>query len=146
MWTFLTPIVGELIYTSLRRSQDQAYATLRPFYYDLDALSQEDKAFLHERVWARVWSSGQRRAFLSALRWLHIDGLLRANDYYQALQRLTIPTDIIWGAHDYIRPVAAAEELMKLLPNARLHTITDGGHNVHQERPEEVVNIILSDT
>lgn len=62
---FLLPGVGELAYTSLRKSQDEAYATLRPYYADLDAFSEEQRSFLRERVWARVWSDGQRRAFLS---------------------------------------------------------------------------------
>ncbi|HEX9374400.1 MAG TPA: alpha/beta fold hydrolase, partial [Roseiflexaceae bacterium] len=35
LWWFLTPGAGELVYTSLRRSQDEAYATLRPYYVDL---------------------------------------------------------------------------------------------------------------
>jgi pimeloyl-ACP methyl ester carboxylesterase len=136
---FLTPGLGEVAYTRLRRSQDEAYATLRPYYFDLDNLPDGDRAFLRDRVWARVWSNGQRRAFLSALRWLVIDGTTRATDFRTRLHGLATSCRIIWGEDDLIHPRIAGEALAGLLPNARFDTIPRCGHLPHQERPEDVL-------
>lgn len=142
MWLFLTPGLGEAIYTSLRRSQDEAYATLRPYYHDLDALPAEDRAFLRERVWARVWSSGQRRAFLSTLRWMTVDGRLRAANYRQRLGRLTATTQLIWGEYDNIQPLPFGQAMATLLPDAQLRVIEGSGHLPQQERPKEVIALL----
>jgi pimeloyl-ACP methyl ester carboxylesterase len=139
LWWFLTPGVGELAYTSLRRSQDEAYATLRPYYGDLDALPPDDRAFLRERVWARVWSGGQRRAFLSALRWLSLEQALRPPLFRARLAQSRVPTLLLWGEHDRIMPQAGAAALTTLLPAARLDVIGGAGHLPQQERPAAVV-------
>jgi pimeloyl-ACP methyl ester carboxylesterase len=144
LWWFLAPGIGEAVYTGLRRSQDQAYATLRPYYADLDALPPEDRAFLRERVWARVWSSGQRRAFLSTLRWLAIEGAFRAPALRERLAQLTTPTLLIWGDRDQIVPQAFGEQMAVLLPNARLHIIAGCGHLPQQERPAALIAAISS--
>lgn len=141
-WLFLTPGLGELIYTSLRRSQAGAYDTLRPYYFDLDALPQEQRDFLNQRVWARVWSSGQRRGFLSTFRWLHVDGYLRAKQFRRRLGELDLPVHLIWGEADKVRPPTSAETMLALLPNARLDLIANAGHNLQQEQPAELVRLI----
>jgi pimeloyl-ACP methyl ester carboxylesterase len=142
LWRFLAPGVGELIYTALRRSQDQAYATLRPYYHDLDALPAEERAFLRERVWARVWSAGQRRAFLSALRWLALERIARALAFRKRLALLRIPTLLIWGDHDLIVPRAVGQDLEALLPDARLQIVLGCGHLPQQERPAELLAML----
>jgi pimeloyl-ACP methyl ester carboxylesterase len=142
IWAFLTPGAGELAYTSLRRSQDEAYATLRPYYADLDGLSQQERTFLRERVWARVWSDGQRRAFLSALRWLAIDGATRTASYRNALRACRTLTHLIWGDSDHIAPLAIARANAALLPDARLSIIPGCGHLPHQERPDELIALL----
>jgi pimeloyl-ACP methyl ester carboxylesterase len=142
IWAFLTPGAGELAYTRLRRSQDEAYATLRPYYADLDALPPEERAFLRARVWARVWSDGQRRAFLSALRWLSIDGATRADSYRRLLRSCPTPTHLIWGDHDVIAPISLAHANAALQPNAQLSVISSCGHLPHQERPDKLLDLL----
>jgi pimeloyl-ACP methyl ester carboxylesterase len=142
LWLFLTPGLGEAIYTSLRRSQEGAYDTLRPYYADLDALPEDERAFLRERVWARVWSNGQRRAFLSSLRWLAVEQAARAHTYRARLVQMTTPTRVIWGKNDQLAPVAAATALAELLPHAELHVVPGGGHNLHQEQPETLLDLL----
>jgi pimeloyl-ACP methyl ester carboxylesterase len=142
MWLFLTPGLGEALYTSLRRSQDEAYATLQPYYLNLDALPDSDRAFLRQRVWARVWSASQRRAFLSALRWLAADHAMRVPAFRLSIARTPLPTRIIWGDQDLIAPPGAGVALAQIAPAAELHLIADGGHNVHQERPDQVVRLL----
>jgi pimeloyl-ACP methyl ester carboxylesterase len=142
LWWFLTPGLGEAVYISLRRSQDEAYATLKPYYHDLDALPPDDRAFLRQRVWARVWSAGQRRAFLSALRWLAVDRGTRATTFRERLARLPTPTLLIWGEHDQIVPRAAGEALAALLPDADIQIIAGSGHLPQQERPAALLDAL----
>lgn len=142
LWAFLAPGLGELAYASLRRDQELAYATLRPYYADLDALPEDERAFLRDRVWARVWSDGQRRAFLSALRWLSIDAATRAPAYALQLAGLRVPTQLVWGEHDMIVARATAEANAAILPDARLTILPDCGHLPHQERPAAVLDLL----
>jgi pimeloyl-ACP methyl ester carboxylesterase len=139
---FLTPGLGELAYTSLRKSQQAAYDTLRPYYVNLDGLPEQERAFLWERVWARVWSNGQRRAYFSALRWLTAERLLRANEFARRLARLRTPTLVIWGAQDAIAPPSAAYAIAAVLPDAHVEILDPCGHLPHQDRPDDVVTLI----
>lgn len=138
----LIPGIGERYYTGLRRSLDDAEATLRPYYYDYDSLPAEDRAFLRERVWARVWSDKQRSAFFSALRWMAIDGATRARSFRTRLAALHLPTEILWGVNDVVAPPSVAEDLTTVLPDARLTLIERCGHNVQQERPDLVISTL----
>lgn len=144
LWAFLTPGVGELAYASLRRSQDEAYASLRPYYADLDALPADERAFLRERVWARVWSDRQRAAFLSLLRWLAIDGATRTVQYRAQVARWAAPTTLVWGERDVVAPPAAGEAVAALIPAgaAQLHVLAACGHNLQHERPAELDALI----
>lgn len=140
---FLTPGVGERIYTSLRASQDAAYATLEPYYSSLEALPPEDRAFLRERVWARVWSDEQMRAFFSAFRWLAWEGVLGRPNASE-LAKLSVPTRIVWGEQDYVAPLESGKLLQSWIPKAELHIIPNCGHLPQQERPEEFARLLLA--
>jgi pimeloyl-ACP methyl ester carboxylesterase len=139
---FLAPGLGELLYTRLRTSQEAAFETLRPYYHDLDALPEADRAFLRERVWARVWSDGQRRAYLSALRWLAVEATFRARELRTRLARLTTPTLLVRGESDHVTGHEPAADMAALLPDARLVTLPRAGHLPHQELPEAFVALL----
>lgn len=138
----LTPGLGERYYLGLRRSQEAAYETLRPYYADLDALPAEDRAFLRERVWARVWSDPQRRAFFSALRWMALDAAMRGAQFRAAVAASRVPAHLIWGESDHISGRAGADATLALLPAARLDVIPACGHLPQQERPDALLALI----
>lgn len=140
---FLIPGVGEIFYSTLRASQDKSYETLRPYYYQLDQLPEAQRNFLRDRVWARVWSAGQRRGFLSTLRWMVIDTSLRMPQFMAGLAKLNIPTLLVWGDHDNIMPIANAEAILKVMPNARLVVLPETGHLPQQETPQAVIDLLL---
>jgi pimeloyl-ACP methyl ester carboxylesterase len=142
IWLFLIPGVGELIYTSLRRSSDGGYSTLEPYYYRLAELPEADRTFLAKRVRDRVSSNGQRRAFLSALRWGAIERAFRTDQLRRLVIQQSTPTHLIWGEHDQIVPVALAHALAALLPNGRVTIMPACGHLPQQERPEELLELI----
>jgi pimeloyl-ACP methyl ester carboxylesterase len=139
---FLIPGQGEKIYNSFRSSQDAAYESLRPYYGNLDALPAEDRQFLRERVWDRVWSDDQRRAYFSTFRWLTLEGLL-GHPSPARLGQLNVPTTIVWGEQDLPIPVEAGKLLSKWIPDAKLHLIPGCGHLPQQEKPQELVRLIL---
>jgi pimeloyl-ACP methyl ester carboxylesterase len=53
------------------------------------------------------------------------------------LQRLTVPTLLIWGDHDPVGGVDVAEETAKLVPNAQLEVLP-AGHVPYLGNPERV--------
>jgi pimeloyl-ACP methyl ester carboxylesterase len=142
MRLFALPKVGEYLYTRLRRDPDGAYASLRPFYFDLDGLPQADRDFLYQRVNERVWSDGQRRAYFSVLR-----TTARWQRRIQAglpklLENVATPTLAVWGEADAIVPLQRGRALVEMQPNARLVTIARAGHLPQQERPDAVLEAL----
>lgn len=127
------PGLGERMYTGLRGSPDAAYASLRPYYADLDALPEADRAFLYQRVNERVWSDGQRRAFLSVLRQLVWRLPLQQRGHEAQLGRLATPTRVFWGERDVINSVESGRALVTVQPSAVLRVLPGAGHLPHQE-------------
>jgi pimeloyl-ACP methyl ester carboxylesterase len=138
------PFLGERLYNSLRASPDAAYATLRPYYANLDALPEVDRQFLYQRVNERVWSDGQRRAFLSVLRQLVWRMPFRQKQLEARLAQLTTPTRAVWGEADVINSIESGRALAAVQPSATLTVLPGVGHNVQQEAPEEVVRVLNS--
>jgi 3-oxoadipate enol-lactonase len=59
------------------------------------------------------------------------------------LERLTMPTDIFVGSHDFAFFVATARELARRLPRSRLVELPWAGHLPSVERPNETTALIL---
>jgi pimeloyl-ACP methyl ester carboxylesterase len=134
----LTPGVGEAYYNGLRdQGQDAAYATLEPYYANLHGLPETDRAFLRERVWARVWSDTQRTAFFAALR-----SLVEPDQPEVGNTLENTPVLLVWGDTDRIVPIGAAQAIQERLPQARLAVISQAGHLPHQEQPEAFTAIL----
>lgn len=57
---------------------------------------------------------------------------------------MRIPTLIIWESHDQYGPVADGKALADAIPNSRFVLITGAGHNVHEERPEAINELITA--
>lgn len=55
-----------------------------------------------------------------------------------AYHSMTVPVCIIWGEQDSWLPSSTANKLQIHIPNSRLITIPDCGHNPHEECPEKV--------
>jgi proline iminopeptidase len=58
------------------------------------------------------------------------------------LKKITVPTLVIVGRHDFITNVAMAEEMAKHIPNARLEIFEDSGHYAFVEEPEKFYRVI----
>ena len=80
---------------------------------------------------------------------IHIAPLKTFNDKEAAvmdlrphLKKITAPTLVIVGRHDFITNVAMAEEMVKHIPNARLEIFEDSGHYALVEEPEKFYRVI----
>ncbi|TAM73474.1 alpha/beta hydrolase [bacterium] len=80
----------------------------------------------------RQMSSKDRRAFtrFTLATW--------TGDYRPFLAGITVPTLVLWGAHDAIVPRALCEELAVGIPGAHLVTVPDAGHHSHADTPSFV--------
>jgi pimeloyl-ACP methyl ester carboxylesterase len=58
------------------------------------------------------------------------------------LERLTMPTLVVWGTHDRVVSPAYAGRLAETLPDARLLVLPETGHLPMIERPEALVEAI----
>lgn len=139
---FLIPGLGEWLYTRLRNDPQSAYRTLVPYYHRIDELPEADRTFLFQRVNERVWSDGQRRAFLSTLRNLVRWVPSQQKDLPARLVNFRMPTLAIWGEDDQVNNIASGKALVKLQPTTRLVSVPNAGHNVHQENPGAVLNAL----
>lgn len=139
----LTPGVGEWLYTRLRHDPQAAYASLRPFYGDIDALPQAERDFLFQRVNERVWNDEQRRAFFRTLRRLARWLPAQQKTVARHLAGFTTPTIVLWGEQDRIANLANGRLLATLQPAARLTVLAGAGHNLHQEQPAAVAQALV---
>jgi pimeloyl-ACP methyl ester carboxylesterase len=84
----------------------------------------------------KIFQEGQQR--------LTKDPNLRLKfDMRGTLPKLTIPAVCIWGEDDGFAPVALGRQLEKLLPNIKFHYVANAGHQVQNDQPEIVTNLIL---
>ena len=52
------------------------------------------------------------------------------------LEKIKVPTLILWGDKETVFPRSEQDRLLAALPNARLKVYEDTGHSMHWERPE----------
>jgi pimeloyl-ACP methyl ester carboxylesterase len=71
-------------------------------------------------------------------------GMAARRDYSDTLSRINVPTLIIVGREDPIRPVADAQFMHDRIRNSRLEIIEDAAHMTNMEQPE-VFNRSLHD-
>jgi pimeloyl-ACP methyl ester carboxylesterase len=58
------------------------------------------------------------------------------------VERIAVPTLLLWGDADPISPLAVGQHLAQRLPNARLHVVKGGGHDLARTHADEVAPLI----
>ena len=61
----------------------------------------------------------------------------------EAHAKIDVPVQLAWGEDDPFFPVSWACEMADTFPNARLHVVKNAKLFVHEERPEEVAEVLL---
>lgn len=64
------------------------------------------------------------------------------HDAREALKVTKTPSLILVGSRDLLTPVYAAKRIARFLPNARFEVLEGAGHQLMQERPYEVAQLI----
>jgi proline iminopeptidase len=71
------------------------------------------------------------------------DGFLRRFDLRGELNRITAPTLVLAGRHDWICPPEFSEEIARLIPHADLRVFERSSHSIRGDEPEAMVDAIL---
>lgn len=137
----LAPGFGEYWYTKLRGRPDEAFATLRAYYGDFDALPQADRDFLYRRVQQRVWDDAQRYSFFSTRRAM-TGWFVSQTNLAARVAAITVPTMLLWGDRDAILNTSNAEATIRVQKSARLHVLPGIGHLPQQEAPALVLQAL----
>jgi pimeloyl-ACP methyl ester carboxylesterase/rhodanese-related sulfurtransferase len=69
---------------------------------------------------------------------------LIADDFSAVLDRINVPTLIIWGERDSVAPLRTARILEAHLPSARLELVKNAGHSPMMEQPGQFNAILLA--
>ena len=71
------------------------------------------------------------------------DGFLRRFDLRGELGRISAPTLVLAGRHDWICPPEFSEEIARLIPGADLRVFERSSHSIRSDEPEAMVDAIL---
>lgn len=66
----------------------------------------------------------------------------READVPGGLNKITVPTLIVWGRRDRLVPASHARRHLRAMPQARLEWIETAGHLPHEELPESVNELV----
>ena len=70
------------------------------------------------------------------------DGFLRRFDLRPELSRISAPTLVLAGRHDWICPPAFSEEIQRLVPNAGLRIFEHSSHSIRADEPDALLAAI----
>jgi len=87
---------------------------------------------------ASDWRPDYRRTFPNAAAWI----LERTTASPLPVERVAAPTLLLWGDADPISPRAVGEHLAQRLPDARLHVVRGGDHDLARTRADEIAPLI----
>ena len=69
-------------------------------------------------------------------------GFLRTYDLRSELAKITAPTLVLGGRHDWICAPEWSEEIARLIPGAEMHIFEDSGHMLRTDEPERLITTI----
>ncbi len=128
----LLPVVGRAV-TALALTSDKLVRQgLEKSFYDQTKVTNERVAYYYRPLKTR---GGQ----LAAVR-----ARTQANEFpvEPELERISMPTLIIWGAQDALIPLEAGIKMNKLIKESRLVIFDSCGHLTQEEMPARVVDEI----
>ncbi len=70
-------------------------------------------------------------------------GFLRSYNVLDQLHKITAPTLVIAGKHDWICPPELSAEIAAAIPNADLRIFENSGHLIRVDEPEALLDVII---
>jgi 2-hydroxy-6-oxonona-2,4-dienedioate hydrolase len=89
---------------------------------------------------AEDWRPDYRKTFPKASTWI----TETRSSLELPVERIAVPTLLIWADADPISPLAVGKHLEQRLPNARLHVVPGGDHDVAQTHAASVAALIAA--
>jgi pimeloyl-ACP methyl ester carboxylesterase len=86
------------------------------------------------------WRSNYRREYPHAAAWIADERI----DLTAQIPTIAGPTLLLWGDRDPISPLAVAERLLALLPDARLHVAKGGEHDLAVTHADELAAVVAA--
>ena len=124
-------------YRAYRGRPEDAFASLYPYYADLNKMPREDREFLKRRVMARVESPAQERAFFATQLSLVRTFIGASGRFTRKVKKYEGEILLLWGDLDQIIPLSSAEAFEVIRDDIELEIIPGAGHLPHQEKPGE---------
>lgn len=87
---------------------------------------------------ASDWRPAYRREYPQAAAWITEPSAAPP----LPVERIAAPTLLLWGDADPISPLAVGRHLAQRLPDARLHVVKGGGHDLARTHADEVAPLI----
>jgi pimeloyl-ACP methyl ester carboxylesterase len=135
--------VGRRWYRNFRKNHEGAWRSLYGYYRDLDAMSEEDKTFLRNRVIDRVESLSQEEAYFLSLHSVIAFNMRGEKKFSRAMKGFTGKILVLWGESDRVMPFEKTSRFQSLHPDADFQFIKGAGHLPHQEAPRETAGAIV---
>ena len=123
------PIVGHILIALALTSDKLVRQGLEKSFYDKAKVTDERVASYYRPLKTR---GGQLAALRARTQW----GLFPIE---QELNKISVPTLILWGAEDALIPLAAGRKLNSLIKDSKLVIVERCGHVPQEELPEQVV-------
>ena len=142
LFTLAKTLFSRKWYRAYRNDPESLWASLYPYYADLDALPQEDRDFLRRRVMERVESPTQEQAYFSTYRNLVRMYLCSSSWFSRKIRNFEGKILLLWGEKDKIIPLSSTEAFRNIRSGIELKIIPGAGHLPHQEKPVETAQIM----
>jgi pimeloyl-ACP methyl ester carboxylesterase len=136
------PFIGKNWYRGFQSNHEGAWKSLYAYYGNLDAMSDEDKQFLRDRVIARVHSDNQERGYFASLRSNNAVFMFQRRYYSRRVKNFKGKILLAWGEKDRVVSVNNTASFTKLRPDAEIKIIPGAGHLPHQENPGEIIKAL----
>jgi pimeloyl-ACP methyl ester carboxylesterase len=107
--------------------------------------SKMEEIFYDPSLVTPAWVEAVRRVVTTratALRVLQFARAAKRENLETDLERIAVPTLLVWGKDDRITPPEVAERFHALIPDSELVFITNCGHAPMLERPEAFAEIV----
>jgi len=91
-----------------------------------------------ERFITNMSRPNAKMAFLSTLL-----GLKNAPDIYDKLEKITVPTMLIWGKEDNLIPFEYSQQFVMSINNCKFIAMEGCGHSPYVEAPEKLAELVI---
>ncbi len=133
-WYLQTPVVGQVL-TSLALTSDFLVREgLKKSFYDDSKISDERVNYYYQPLKTR---NGQLAAREARMQYV----LYPVED---KLDKIKVPTLLIWGAEDELIPLEAGKKMNSLIKDSKLVVFESCGHIPQEEVPEKVLSEMVN--